>query len=280
MSELILVTLPIGNSADITQRALKTLKDSTIIYAEDTRVLKDTLKIYGIEYSQKFIDSFHDQSLGKIEQIIQKLENNESVVIVSDAGSPIISDPAFPLVNEVLKNGFQLKTVPGVTAIITALELSGLPPHPFHFLGFLGRNRNEKIESFNHSKKIAGTHIFYEAPHRIYETIEVFFETFSDYPDQVLVLGRELTKTYETVYRLTKDDLVDLKNIVLDKGEFVVLFHISQKQKLDLIDSELINNVNDYIENGGSPKKLAKIFAKILNSETKDIYGRLAKSTK
>lgn len=148
LSELTLVTLPIGNSGDITLRALEALKSGKTFYAEDTRVFKDLLGNLGISLQDKFIDSFHDQSVGKIDVIVSKIKNGESIYLVSDAGSPMVSDPAYPLLKRLLEEGIEIKTLPGVTAVITALELSGLPPHPFHFWGFLARGKGEKKDFF------------------------------------------------------------------------------------------------------------------------------------
>ena len=272
MSSLILVTLPIGNSKDITFRAFEALKDAHTIYAEDTRVLKDHLKGFGIDYSNKFIDSYHDQSKGKISAIINKIKNNEDVCLVSDAGSPLISDPAYPLIQEVLKNELTLKTIPGVTAVVTALELSGLPPHPFHFWGFVARTTNEKRDLFKQLKMIMGTHLLYESPHRVFDTIRDFFQV---YPNGTLVVARELTKHFESVYRLTIHDLETLENTVIGKGEFVILFHVESTDQNHIHDDELIEMAKHYLDEKSSPKKLAKILAKILGEDTKLIYDRM-----
>lgn len=276
MSEITLVTLPIGNTGDITQRALEALRTGKTFYAEDTRVFKELLNNLGITYNDKFIDSFHDQSVGKIEVILSKIKNGESVYLVSDAGSPMVSDPAYPLLKKLIEEDVTIKTLPGVTAVITALELSALPPHPFHFWGFIARGKGEKKDFFKNLNRTSGTHIFFESPHRIHETIEIFFEV---HPDKTLVIGRELTKTYESVYRLTKNDLSKIKEIVIEKGEFVVLFH-NEAESAGADQEEVAGLVRDYLDNGGSTKKLAKVFSKILNSDTKSVYDQLSRSVK
>lgn len=276
MSELILVTLPIGNSSDITLRALDALKSGKTFYAEDTRVFKELLNTLGITYNDKFIDSFHDQSVGKIEQISLKIKNGETVYLVSDAGSPMVSDPAYPLLKKLVEEGVTIKTLPGVTAVITALELSALPPNPFHFWGFIGRGKSERRDFFKDLGSISGTHIFFESPHRVFETIDAFFEV---HPENTLVITRELTKTYESVYRITKKDLANIQSIVTDKGEFVILFHNSEVRS-SALSEEVMLLTKDYLENGGSTKKLAKIFSKILNSDTKSVYDQLSRSVK
>lgn len=270
------MTLPIGNTGDITIRALEALKSGKTFYAEDTRVFKELLGQLGISYQDKFIDSYHDQSIGKIEVIRNKIEAGEKVYLVSDAGSPMVSDPAYPLLKNLVEANIKIKTLPGVTAVITALELSALPPHPFHFWGFIARGKGEKKDFFKDLNRTSGTHIFFESPHRIYETIKNFFEVNQE---KTLVIARELTKTYESIYRITKNDLPKIKEIVLDKGEFVVLFHNADESAG--ADQEMVSSlVRDYLESGGSTKKLAKLFSKILNTDTKSVYDQLSRSVK
>ncbi len=274
MSSLTLITLPIGNLKDITLRAIETLKSGTHFYAEDTRVFKKLMEGLEIEYSNKLIDSFHDHSEGKIKIILEKLHSGIDVYLVSDAGSPMISDPAYPLLKAVMAEGLGIKTVPGVTSVVTALELSGLPPHPFHFWGFISRSKQERKDFFQDLSVMTGTHIFFESPHRIFESIESFFLIN---PNGELIVTRELTKVFESVYRLTKENYKEVEKIVMDKGEFVVLFHVENKKHSPMNNSEVVELVKEYL--GGKPgtKKLAKIFSKILNSDTKTVYDQLLK---
>ncbi len=276
LSSLTLVSLPIGNLGDITLRALEALKSGQCFYAEDTRVFKKLLDSLGILYAGKFIDSFHDHSEGKIQVIVEKIQQGIEVYLVSDAGSPVISDPAYPLLKKMREEGIAIKTLPGVTSVVTALELSGLPPHPFHFWGFISRSKNERREFFSEIGSIAGTHLFFESPHRIYESIESFFSVF---PDGELVITRELTKVFESVYRIKRDQLSEVQKIVMDKGEFVVLFHVENKGKSQGGHTdEVALMVRDYLEGKAGTKKLAKIFAKILDVETKTVYDQLSQS--
>lgn len=277
MSALTLVTLPIGNLKDITLRALESLKKGEHFYAEDTRVFKKLLESLEIDYSGKFIDSFHDHSEGKIKFIIEKLHSGVDIYLVSDAGSPMISDPAYPLLKKVKEEGIEIKTVPGVTSVVTALELSGLPPHPFHFWGFISRSKNERKDFFIELSGISGTHIFFESPHRIFETIDSFFNAL---PEGELIITRELTKAFESVYRITKKDLPEIEKIIMGKGEFVVLFHIENQKNSPMNNAEVVELVRDYLEGKPGTKKLAKIFSKILNVDTKTIYDQLSRSDK
>jgi 16S rRNA (cytidine1402-2'-O)-methyltransferase len=271
MSGLVLVGLPIGNYQDITLRALEILRTGKYFYAEDTRVFKSLLEHFEINYADKFIDSFHDHSENKIEMIIEYMKNGHEVYLVSDAGSPVISDPAYPLVKRVQEEKLSVKTIPGITSVITALELAGLPPHPFHFWGFMARTKGEKIKSFTSLLMIKGTHLFFESPHRIYETINLYFEVN---PKGELVIARELTKKFETVIKLNIDDLPRVQEIIMDKGEFVILFHNDFNEE-KLVNTEVKEFIHDYLDTGGGTKKLAKIFSKILGEDAKLIYNKL-----
>lgn len=274
MSGLYLITLPIGNSEDITLKAQRWLNEIDTFYAEDTRVFKDLLKDLNIDYSSKAIDSFHDHSENKIERIIKKLESGDKIGLVSDAGSPVISDPAYPLIREVIKSNIPLFNASGITSVVCALELSGLPANPFHFWGFIGRSESDRKNLFNQFLSTNGTHIFFESPHRIYETIKSFFDTF---PEEELVVARELTKKFQEIKKLNINHLKNLNERILDKGEFVLLCHLKTVTTAKL-DNKLIEEINDYLENGGNTKKLAKIFGKILNEESRVIYNKMIQS--
>lgn len=277
MSSLTLVSLPIGNLKDITLRAIETLKLGEYFYAEDTRVFKKLLESLEIDYSSKFIDSFHEHSAGKIKNIVEKIQSGIPVYLVSDAGSPLISDPAYPLLKKMREEGIEIKTIPGVTSVVTALELSGLPPLPFHFWGFISRSKNERKEFFNDLSLQPGTHIFFESPHRIFETIESFFQVL---PEGELVITKELTKTFESVYRITRNNLFEIDKMIVDKGEFVALFHVENLKHSPINNSDVVEMVKDYMEGKGGTKKLAKIFSKILGVDTKNIYDQLSRSHK
>lgn len=274
MSGLTLIGLPIGNYQDITFRALETIKEGKYFYAEDTRVFKSLLEHFKINHAEKFIDSFHDHSENKIEKIIELIKNGQEVFLVSDAGSPVISDPAYPLLKRVSEEKLYINTVPGITSVVTALELSALPPHPFHFWGFIARTKGEKNNFFNIAASIKGTHIFFESPHRIFETIDLYFDVF---PEGKLIIARELTKKFETVVTLIKSNLPHVKELIMDKGEFVLLFHTENSDDKN-INTDVKGLVNDYLENGGGTKKLAKIFSKLLGEDSKIIYNKLKDS--
>ena len=149
-----------------------------------------------------------------------------------------------------------------------------MPPHPFHFWGFTPRSKGERVEHFKTLKIISGTHIFYESPHRIFESINSFFEV---HPNSELVVAKELTKTFQSVIHLDKKNIHDVENLIIDKGEFVLLYHQAEVS-MSFSSDELISLVDDYLSSGGGVKKLSKIFSKITGEESKNIYDKLSRS--
>ena len=139
MAKLTLVGLPIGNAQDITKRAYSILENQKSFLVEDTRNFKSLLSHYGLDLTQYRLESFHDHNKENISKLMAKMDRGEDLFLCSDAGSPVLSDPAFPLVRAALDKGHEIETIPGVSSPIVALELSGLPPHPFKFWGILPR---------------------------------------------------------------------------------------------------------------------------------------------
>ena len=221
---LYIVSTPIGNLKDITLRAIETLKIVDIIAAEDTRQTKILLDHYEI---QKPITSFfdHNQKI-KGQRLLELLKEGKSVGLVTDAGTPGISDPGYSLIKLAYDNDIPVTVIPGVTALITALTLSGLPAHRFVFEGFLPPKtvgRCKKLESFKNEE---GTVIFYESPHRILKTLEDIKKVFAD---PYLVVARELTKMFEEVKKGKTSDLIAHFNAHTPRGEFVILLNLCQK---------------------------------------------------
>ena len=268
MGKIILLNTPIGNLGDLTPRVLEALKSGHLFAAEDTRVFKDLLGHLGISIAGKKILSLHDQSEGT--QVIRLLElaRHEDLYVTSDAGSPVISDPAYPLITAALKEGFKLESFSGVSSPVMALELSGLPPMPFHFHGFLPREKGKKnkaFDSLNH-----GTNIFFEAPTRIEETMDLLQDEYADFQ---VVLVRELSKKFEQVVRLKAGEWATVKKEVMMKGEFVLLIHQPQESRAST--TGLTQLAQEILAKGPAPKALAKLLAEILDRPTKEIYTEL-----
>jgi len=267
LAKLILVGLPIGNKEDLTHRAKSALESGKYFLAEDTRSFGPFLKLLGIPTDNKTLISFHDFSSNKkFSQVEKLLDVGEDVYLVSEAGSPIISDPAFPLVRHLVEKGYEIDTMPGVSSPIVALELSALPPHPFKFHGFFPREKRDKFLA----QLTPGTHIIFESPHRILETLEILGE---NYPEGEFCVCRELTKKFQSTYRFQGKDYN--REEIRAQGEFVVVFHLKGTKSLDEI--KLKKLAQDYLEKGGK-KLLAKLLAEVLGEDVKKIYTDLTQS--
>jgi 16S rRNA (cytidine1402-2'-O)-methyltransferase len=271
LSVLTLVTLPIGNIDDLSARAKGHLEDTSRVFCEDTRKFGQFMKRAGITKEGKQLTSFHDHSQDKISRLIEQLDSGHDCSIVSDAGSPVISDPAFPLIREALKKGHEINSIPGVSSAIVALELSGLPPQPFHFYGFLPRQGLE--EYFDSISGVAGTHLFFESPMRIKQTCQLLAEK---YPESQIAILKELTKTYQSVYRFAAKNFSEIENDITYKGEFILAFHIDKvPQVANKTSKKLVGMAEEIIEKGSSKKRLAKILGLILDKDTRDVYSKL-----
>ena len=217
--KLFLVPTPIGNLEDMTFRAVNTLRDVDLILAEDTRHTQKLLNHFEIETPQK---SFHEHNTQeRIPQVIEWLQEGKTIVQVSDAGTPSISDPGFELVQACVEVGIPVIPLPGANAGITALIASGLVPQPFYFYGFLPRKKKEKIEALEQLRTHSETVILYESPFRLKDTFSAIQTVYGE--QQSVVLCRELTKTYEEFIRGTAAELVALVNEEELKGECCIL---------------------------------------------------------
>jgi 16S rRNA (cytidine1402-2'-O)-methyltransferase len=273
VGKIILLNTPIGNLGDVTPRVLEAMKHGTLFAVEDTRVFKDLLNHLEISLTGKRIFSLHDQSekeqVGKLIELALK----DDLYVASEAGSPIISDPAYPLVLAAYENGIKVESYSGVSSPVMALELSGLPPIPFQFHGFLPRESGKRAKIFNEVGY--GTHIFFEAPTRVEETLD---ELAVLRPDVELAVVRELSKKFEQVIKLKAGEWPEKKKEVTFKGEFVFLFH--NKEVTAGFTGEMKELAQELITTGATPKQLSKLLGLILDKPTKEIYSELNKQRK
>ncbi len=193
---LYIVSTPIGNREDITLRALRILKEVDLIAAEDTRYTSLLIRHFGIQ--TPLTSYFEGNELKKKEFILSKLKQGNQIALVSDAGTPGISDPGFRLIQLAIENGISVIPIPGPSAVITALSVSGLPTDAFLFKGFLPHKSKKKRDWLQQLEEVRETLVFYESPHRLSETLKDIFDIFGD---REMVLTRELTKIYEEVLR-------------------------------------------------------------------------------
>lgn len=274
MGKIILLNTPIGNLSDLTPRVLEALKSGETFAVEDTRVFKELLNHLGISLHGKRVLSLHDQSeSGQIPYLID-IARTTDLYVASEAGSPIVSDPAYPLVVAAYAAEIKVESYSGVSSPIMALELSGLPPIPFHFHGFLPREKGKIKKIF--AELNYGTHIFFEAPTRVEETLD---ELQLSLPDAQVAVVRELSKKFEQVVRFQAKDWAQVKSGVNFKGEFIYLVHQPAGQG-KVVGQDLMAAALEIMEKGSGPKPLAKLLSLILDRPTKDIYSELTRQKK
>jgi 16S rRNA (cytidine1402-2'-O)-methyltransferase len=215
---LYLVATPIGNLEDITHRALRTLRECDVVAAEDTRRTGQLLNYFGI--SRPILSYFKFNEAKRSEEIIGRLARGEKVALVTDAGTPGISDPGERVVRAAVTAGFRVESVPGPCALVAALTASGLSTEEFHFVGFLPVKSGQRRKQIEALRSVPGTLVFYESPYRIEKLLE---ELADIYPTARVVLARELTKKFEEYLRGTAAGLLEISRKRVLKGEFVVM---------------------------------------------------------
>lgn len=266
--KLYLVATPIGNLEDITVRAIKILKEVDLIAAEDTR---HTLKLLNyLEIKKPLISYYKQTEKIKSEILINKLLDGKNIAVVSDAGTPGISDPGEEIVKHAIENNIEVIPIPGACAAINALIASGLDTNEFYFIGFLPVNKKEKKEKLEKIKKINSTLILYEAPHKLINTLENIKEVLGD---RKIVLARELTKIHEEFIRGNISKILE-KNIEV-KGEFVIIIEkskIENEEKLFLENISLEEHYKYYEKKGLEKKEIIKQIAKDKNTNKNEIY--------
>lgn len=258
---LYLVATPIGNLQDMTLRAIEILKTADKIYAEDTRNSILLLKHYEIKTP---LESYHEfnQEI-KEEQILNELQAGKVIAIISDAGLPVISDPGYKIVLAAINNNIAVSTIPGASAGISALIASGLAPLPYTFYGFLDSKQSKRVKELEQLKYISHTIIFYEAPHRIVETLRDLLEVFGD---RNIVLARELTKSYEEFLRGKISEVIEYLPV---KGELVLIVE-GYKELKEEFDPNV--KIDEFIELGYKPNEAIKAVAKLANLNRSDLY--------
>ena len=240
--KIYLVATPIGNLEDITLRAIKTLEEADIIVAEDTR---QTLKLLNHYNISKPMISFHRHSTEeKLNEIINKAKNGENIALVSDAGTPVISDPGEEIVKKAIEESIEVIPIPGPCALITALIASGIDAKEFMFLGFLPLNKKTRKEKLNEIKTSNKTIIIYEAPHKIKQTLLDLKEITHN---RKIVLARELTKIHEEYISGTAEEL--LNKLAEPKGEFVIVIDKNYEIEGNIFDNMTLEEHYKYYEN-------------------------------
>ena len=265
---LYFVSTPIGSARDITLRSLDILANADVLAAEDTRTLKKLLEIHGIQLKNRSLISYHDHNGTKARpKLLAHLKNGKSVAYASEAGTPLIADPGFSLLTEVLSMENEVTSAPGPCALIAALTVAGLPTDRFYFEGFLPNNKSQRELKFRGLKSYLGTLIFYESAKRLNDTLVIAREVFGG--DRQGVVCQELTKKFEDIQRGRLKELSEIyfdKNI---KGEVVLL--VAGAGNTDIDWSEIEQNVRDALKSM-SVKDSAEAVAIAFNAPRRDIY--------
>ena len=222
MGGLYIVSTPIGNRKDISLRALEVLSEVEIVLCEDTRKTGQLLNHFKIK--SKLVSYFEENEYKRIPEVIEWLKQGKKIALVSNAGTPLISDPGFKLVRECVKENISVLSIPGASAILAGLVISGLPTNSFTFLGFLPKKQGKKEKIIEKVKQIqeilTQTVVFYESPFRIVKTLQMLKGKM---PEAQVVIGRELTKKFEEMIRGTPDELIKKLGDKKVKGELVVM---------------------------------------------------------
>ncbi len=249
-NSLYLIPTPIGNLEDITLRSLDTLKQVDLILCEDTRTTRNLLNKYEIKNKLMSCHEYNEKNIAQ--KVISMLKEGKNIALVTDQGTPIISDPGYEIVRHAIKNNINIISLPGATAFIPALTVSGITPAPFTFYGFLNSKDSKRRKELESLKEIDTTLIFYEAPHRLEKFLNDALEILGN---RKICVCREISKKYEEIFRGTIEELKkELKTI---KGEFVIVVE-GNKNVNDFSNISILEHINLYLKEGISEKEAIK----------------------
>ena len=278
---LYLCATPIGNLEDITLRVLRTLKEADLIAAEDTRHSIKLLNHFDIKTP---MTSYHEfNKVEKARYLVDKMREGTNVALITDAGTPGISDPGEELVRQCYEAGIEVTSLPGPAACITALTISGMATRRFAFEAFLPSDKKEKQEIFEELKKETRTIILYEAPHRLVRTLSELLENLGD---RRISVCRELTKTHETVFRTTVSEALSYYETEEPRGECVLVIEgksrmeIQQEQERSWEAVSIEEHMKRYLDGGTDKKEAMKLVAKDRGMKKRDVYQYLLNAGK
>lgn len=263
-ASLYLIPTPIGNLEDITMRSLNILKNVDYILCEDTRTTGSLLKKYDISKRLVSCHEFNEDAVKH--QVVEDLKLGKNIGLVTDQGTPIVSDPGYKIVQEVLKFHLNVIALPGATAFVPALIASGLSPSPFLFYGFLNSKDSKQRKELELLKNYTMTMIFYEAPHRIIKTLQNMKEIFGD---RKICLSREISKMYEEIYRGTISEVLEEFDVI--KGEIVLVVEGNCETR-EYTTMTILEHVQLYLDDGLTEKEAIKLVAKERNVAKSSIY--------
>ena len=271
---LYVVATPIGNLEDVTLRALRVLREVDLIAAEDTRHTRKLLGRYDIDTP---LTSYHENNeRTKAATLVRRLEAGESIALVSDAGTPTISDPGYHLIRAAVERGMPVTPVPGVSAATAALSVCGLATDRFVFQGFLPARQGRRREALRQLQGEERTLVFYEAPHRIRQALADMHEVLGD---RAALVGRELTKVHEELLRGTLSQLAAGPEEAAARGEFVIV--VAGRDGTPEVDEKTLRaEVERLLETGHTANETAKVLAKTFSLAKRDVYKLVLKVAK
>ncbi len=279
--KLYLCATPIGNLEDITLRVLRTLKEVDLIAAEDTR---NSIKLLNHFEIKTPMTSYHEYNkIEKAYKLVERMKAGESVALITDAGTPGISDPGEELVRICYEEGIEVTSLPGACACVTALTLSGRPTRRFAFEAFLPTDKKERSRVLEQLEKETRTVILYEAPHRLKKTLEQLLDTLGDRP---ISLCRELTKKHETVDRMTLTEALARFETEEPRGEYVLVLpgrdpkELEEESRKPFLELSLEEHMEHYLSRGLPRKEAMKQVAKDRGISKRDVYGELVEKEK
>ena len=264
-ASLYLIPTPIGNLDDITVRALKTLESVDFILCEDTRETGKLLSKYNLKKKMVSCHEFNEEKIRTY--VVDELRKGLNIGLVTDQGTPIISDPGYIVAKEVIKCGFNVVSLPGATAFVPALTMSGIEPSSFLFYGFLNAKDSKKKKELQSLRDLKYTLIFYEAPHRLKDTLISMLEILGD---RNICISREISKIHEEVLRDKISNLIDVADSL--NGEFVLVVE-GNHSVIDFSHMSIIEHVKLYVEDGLSEKDAIKLVAKERNVAKSIVYS-------
>ena len=263
-ASLYLIPTPIGNLDDITVRSLKTLETVDLLLCEDTRETGKLMKKFNIKKRLVSCHEYNESDM--VDYVIKCFDDNMNIGLVTDQGTPIISDPGFIVAREIIKKGYNVISLPGATAFVPALTSSGINPSPFLFYGFLSAKDSKQKKELEELKSLKYTMIFYEAPHRIRKTLSNMLEVMGD---RNISISREISKIHEEIYRDKISNLIDISDTM--KGELVLVVE-GNLDIVDYSDLSIIEHVNLYVDDGMNVKEAIKLVAKERNIAKSIVY--------
>lgn len=265
--KLYIVATPLGNLEDITLRALRTLREVDVVAAEDTRHSLKLLTHYGI--SKPLVSYWSEKEQIKSEEIIRKLHSGLSVALISDAGTPGISDPGAVLVRRAIEEKIDIMPIPGPSALIAALSVSGLPTEEFTFVGFLPPKSGQRRKRLSELKHETRTLVFYEAPHRLLPALADMQELFGE---RRIALAKEITKLHEEVLRGTFPEVVKFLETRMIAGEYVIVVEGFQKERIAI--DEALSEVLSLMKKGLGRKEAVRTVAEGYGISKKELYDK------